>query len=580
MNISFVCIARTAAGRHELSRRGREAIKYGQSIFGESTDHSFESESVFAFNADRMNGTWTVPTWLETKNGIFGFSQPPLPIHTVVSADSWHGEVERRVLKHEFDQFAMNHFGFRISPADRVEVWTDIVGFGRCYIVQNEDFVAFSNHIGVLSFFTDGVTIDDEAVGKFAVFGWFAGDSTPFNEVRRVPSATLMSVEPDGKISTRKYSAASDLVGQRDQAVDFEPTINQSRILAKNLDNLSVRTPTIYLSGGQDSRMTAGLWLSGGSSANVVTLGTLEPEVQIAEQLLQLLASTIDLEKQGVLHRVRHPSPSGVTMDIEDRLERAFEMWDGDAAPTNIKSNVKVPSGSAALAIGGVNGEITHGYYYSKPGAIELISGLEHPLRRMERVYGGTLPTDFSKVTLREFLDSEYDASIASGQPGLASLDLFYLREKLRRWSNQTLNSTSPILLGTPAYIRAAFDLTVQEKVDKVAPKSIAKMAVPAWDGIGYYKASVGESKVANKKGLRTWLIDKDYLYDRLGTPEIWDRFLRRETIDKYLGMVETGDAGGTHEAAFNRAIWIDYLPKHTARLNRLRSAVESGAVR
>ena len=34
--------------------------------------------------------------------------------------------------------------------------------------------------------------------------------------------------------------------------------------VSKNFDNLSVRTATVYLSGGRVSRMTAGLWLSGG----------------------------------------------------------------------------------------------------------------------------------------------------------------------------------------------------------------------------------------------------------------------------------------------------------------------------
>ncbi|MGQ1836899.1 hypothetical protein ACT4S2_00385 [Kocuria turfanensis] len=571
MNINFICVAKSDKGRRNLRTLTDAALAYAMEVFGPGEDRVVRTDSLVAFNADRMGRTWTVPTWLEHESGTYGFSQPPIPVNTVVTTQTWADEVVRLVDGREkLDEFVINHFGYHLRRDSSSVIWTDVLGFGRCYIVENDDFTAVSNHIGMLSFFLEGeVKLDETAIAQFASFGWFAADTTPFLGIRRVPAATRISISPRGETRHSRYLPLAELIGDRGPCVDFEPTVAQTRTVAKNLDNLSHRTPTVYLSGGQDSRMTAGLWLTGGSSANVVTLGVLEREVEIAKQLLESLSESIDFDRQGVTHRVTEPSPTSVTMDIEERLQNAFKMWDGDAAPTKIKTNVNIPSGGASLAIGGTNGEITHGYFYSRPGVKEQIEKLPHPLKRLERVYSGVVPTESAYSVLPAFFDAEYEEIRNAGQPGLASLDVFYLREKLRRWHNQSLSGTSPVVLGSTAYIRAAFDLTVQQRIDKLAPKTIAKMAVPEWDGVPYYKATVGEGKVANRKGLRTWHIDKDYLYAHLGEPSIWHHYLRKERIDSFLKLVEEGEAVGSHESWFNRAIWIDYLPTHATALNR-----------
>lgn len=570
MNINLVCVAKTNKGRQQLSERSGMAINYLQGIFGETGGHIYEQDHVVLYNSDRQ-GTWSVPTWLSTSKGILSFSQPPLPVNQEVDSQSWANVVQKIVVDQgRFDLFAINHFGSWLSPQGELVIWTDFLGFGRCYIVETEDHLAISNHIGALAYFAgEPLTLDDQAIGNFSIFGWFSATSTPYTQIRRVSARARIRVDRHGHVEHGSYLDLKDLVGARDGQVNFEDTIDQTRTLAQNLGHLSVGVPTVYLSGGQDSRMTAGLWLTGGNSANVVTLGTLQPEVDIAEQLLALLSETVDLEAQGVSHRITRPTPSSVTMPLDERLKVAFSMWDGDAAPTNMKTNVRVPNGRARLSIGGTNGEITHGYFYSRPGLADAILRLDHPLKRLETVYGGKVPTAHSKSGLIEFFNDQYEDAAKAGQSGLGSLDVFYLNEKLRRWHNQSLNTSSTVLLGTPAYVRAAFDLTIQEKIDKVAPKTIARLAVPQWNGVRYYKAVAGESKVANVQGLRTWNIDREYFYEQLDNPQIWDTYLSPDLIGQYRDMVDAGEAVGSHESWFNRAIWIDYIPSHMQELNR-----------
>ena len=152
-------------------------------------------------------------------------------------------------------------------------------------------------------------------------------------------------------------------------------------------------------------------------------------------------------------------------------------------------------------------------------------------------------------------------------------MDVYYFREKLRRWHNQSLSNTSVVLLGSSEYIRMAFDLSVEERIDKRAPKEIARRAVPQWDGVPYYKATKDESKIATKKGLRTWSTDTEVFNAVLDEPRIWDRYLRREQLEAFRQLIPTGEAFASHESWLNRAIWIDSIDEHRQRLNQRTAA-------
>lgn len=575
MNTNIVAVAKRPDAVEETRRRMSAAIDYVKEIFGSAQDHELQRGLTSAYNADRMARTWTVPTWFEVDGFQYGVNQPPIPSDVRVGPAELPAVVHDRVNgAGRPSSFLMNHWGYSVAPDGAVRVWTDLVGFGRAYVVETDDRIVVSNHIGALAFFLDGpLEIDDRGVGMFANFGWFTEEHSPYLGIRRLPRATMLDVDAEGRISRSEYETLNELTGERDQPADFDAVVDESRTAAWNIDALSSPIATVYLSGGQDSRMTAGLWLSGGAQAKVTTLGTLPKETEIAQDLMQRLGRVTDLAAQGVAHRIVEPTSSEVTMSLPERLSNAHLMWDGDAAPTNMKRNLRVAGPGGALSIGGTNGEITHGYFYSRPGLRERIEGLPHPLKQLNRVYPGTATTAAVREQLEDFFDAEYEAIAAGGSPGLQSLDVYYFREKLRRWHNQSLTTTSVVLLGSHAYIRMAFDLTIPERIEKRAPKEIARRAVPQWDGLPYYKATKDESQIATRKGLRTWSIDTEVFNEVLDAPRIWSRYLSWEQLESFRRLIPEGKAFASHESWLNRAIWIDSIDEHRQRLNQRTAA-------
>ncbi|WP_144943456.1 hypothetical protein [Kocuria salsicia] len=570
MNINLIAMAKQESAAEKVASLTGHAVAYAKDIFGTAQDHLEQRGRVWIYNADRMARTWRPPTWFTAQGVQYGVSQPPVPTDQETSAEELPNIVHDRVWGQSTPRgLLMNHWGYGVHADGRARVWTDLVGFGRCYVVETAEIIAVSNHIGVLAFFLGRpLEIDDKAVALFCNFGWFTADTTPFRGVNRVPRATFIDLFADGSVKKSVYLPLAELVGEREAEPDFDAVVQASRLAARNLDQLSIRTPTVYLSGGQDSRMTAGLWLSGGSAANVMTMGTLEQEAHIATELMSKLGNERSLAANGVVHKITEPKPSGITMTLEDRLSTAHKMWDGDAAPTNMKRDLRVPTGAAALTIGGTNGEITHGYFYSKPGQLELIQRLEHPLKRLGQVFAARNGTALVRDQLDHFFEHEYEVISSAGSPGIPSTDVFYFREKLRRWHNQSLNTSSVVLLGSEAYIRMAFDLSIEQRIEKVAPKTIARTAVPAWDGVPYYKATVGEAKVATSKGLRIWLTDPELFNEVLDHPRIWDRYLDRAKITAFRELIPQGEAVGSHESWFNRALWVDSLDLHREQLH------------
>ncbi|GAA4283360.1 hypothetical protein GCM10022261_08910 [Brevibacterium daeguense] len=521
------------------------------------------------FNADRMQGAWKTPTWFAENSEVIAVSQPPIPVDADYTPEQYWSGVSTMVRNGSFDRLLPNHFGIHRRPDGSVRVWADYLGIGRCYYVINDDFVAASNHIGILTHFLEGpVEVNGDAVGRYVHAGWFTLEDSPIRGIRRLREASCIDVAADGTVDFREHTDLTDLVGARPGKPDYEHVLEQTRTIARNLDALSVRTPAVYLSGGRDSRMTAAVWLSGGSDARVVTLGTLEAEAEIAQELMDIYKGS-ERPGQEIRHDITFPSHSTITMTLAERLENAFAMWDGDAAPTNIKSNVRIPKGSAGLSIGGVGGEIMHGYYYHRPGDYERIEKLPHPVAYAARSFRGAVTSDRASKAMEGFFDHIYERAKRHGRPDIASLDYLYLTEKFRRWGNQALGSMSAIMLSGPAYVRACFDLEPAERVEKRFPHEVVSRAIPAWAGVRYYKAHVADSRKSMAKKLATFDTDPEYFFNVFENPRAWPEYFNVEKIDGFLDIVRRGEALPFHESWLNRAVWVDYLDSHVAKLNR-----------
>lgn len=568
MNVNFISIALDPGVRDMHERRFAAACHYVTKLFDVEKPKVSATSDIGIYNADRMGGTWRPSSWISAGEEIISFSQPPIPVDEEVTLDRYADHVADLVATRAFDSLLPNYFGLHKRSDESVTVWADTLGLGRCYYVWNDRFFAASNHIGVLSFFLDGeVEVDEGAVAKFASGGWFMEDDSPYKGIKRLRESSQIDITADKRVKISEYGDFASLVSTREAEPDYEAAVAQLSTAAANLGHLSVGIPSVYLSGGRDSRMTAGLWLSSGSDANVMTLGTLPEEARIAQELVERFRPR---EGQEVNHKITIPQGSEVTQSIEERVSLAFAMWDGDGAPTNIKRNLTVPNGRGALSIGGVGGEIMHGYYYSRPGAIEQGRAMDNPILLARRAYDNAVLTDICGPIVDGLFERSASLARSRGITDITASDHLYLTEKFRRWGNQALGSGSAILLSAPAYVRACFDLTPEDRVIKKFPEVIVDMVIPEWRGADFYKAVRDDSKSLMRRGLTTFETDREGFMAYFEGEQNWTKFLKEDGIKRMVEALPTEEALPVHESRANQAIWIENIYRNAQRLQQL----------
>lgn len=569
MNINFVCVARTADAERRLEKLFHSAIDEAERIFPNSEGSRWLDGNMGIYNANGVTGTWIPPTWYQSGSDLIAVSQPPIPVDAVCQPHNYWALTAESVRRGKFSSFLPNHFGIVKRGSSNVKIWSDTLGIGRCYYVWNSEFIAASNHIGILAYFLqEPVQLDVEAVSRYAHTEWFTFNDSPIKGISRLGPGSVIDVQSSGAAEVYEYHELQDLVGERDQAPDIPAVVNELRTVARNLDNLTVRTPSVMLSGGRDSRMTASIWLSSGNRARVVTMGTLEAEAETAEVLMEQFLNNPDRHKD-VQHVIVQRKAASITMSLPDRLERAFSMWDGDAAPINLRTNIAIPSGKAALSIGGAGGEITHGYYYGHLKSFDPATVGTNPMEHARRNYRMNSVSEFAGRSMRDYFEIMYEKSRRDSRTDIRALDYLYLNEKFRRWGNQALGSTSAILLSSPAHVRASFDLSPEGHIGKALPTALVDHAIPSWSKVPYYKANRADSKASMRKRLSTFDTDPEYFFSALHDSEVWPQYLAASGVNQALSLVESGDAAPSHESLLNRAIWIDYMKRHVEELGR-----------
>lgn len=486
MNILTVVIAHDNQAAASLESRLQKSMGVAAAASGEdlSSFASRRSGAVSVYCSQPVSPVWKEGPWVARDDELVAFSMPPAPMTGTLSGGSWGSYVRQNLLDtFSPSDFAPNYFGCRVRGTD-VDVWTDHLGMGRCYTVTNSKYSAFSNHIGALvPFLLEKPSVDETALARFAAFGWYTEDSTPITEVKRVPAAQVYTFSK-GTVETSTYLDLEELyVGGGEP--DFGGAAAEMMNLNSNLSQMANIAPTVFLSGGRDSRMTCGTWIGGGGQGSVVTYGDLEEEAMIASELMSIFDNTRRAPDQKVTHDVRARPAAGSTelRPLGHRIRTAFTMWDGDAAPVKLRGNVG-PSRARRFSVSGIGGEITHGYFYGKPGMIDRIRALPGPLDRLQQVFQRK---NYLAEGAFEALDGFFEAKEAEyrsiGLSDFRLLDYFYLEEKLRRWSPQTTNTISPVPLCTIGYQRLAFRLSLEQQIDVEAPLKIADAAIPGWGG-------------------------------------------------------------------------------------------------
>mgnify|MGYP002711991302 CR=1 FL=1 len=568
MNINFVCV-RLKDNVESFERRRDAAIDLVRQVAPSENPFYYSDSRVAIYNSNVTDSAWSESPVYRAGATIISFSQPPIPIDIELhNSRAYWDEISNVVASEQYHRLLAGSFGISLQQGN-VRVWTDYLGLGRCFYLQNEEFFAASNHLGALTkFATSKLQVDEEALGGFAAVGFYFNDLSPVKGIRHLGKSQLISVDRDGSITKRNYFDLTTLVSPDPEGVSIDETLAELQTVARNTDLLSKETCTVALSGGRDSRMTAAIWLSAGCDADVRTIGTLEGEATIAKELM--LRYPEASRSNSVTHRISYPDLKPVSMPFGDRIENAFSLWDGDANPKVLDSAVRFTR-PKRVSIGGMGGEICHGYYYLRPGQLEKLAKNVDPLSEIERRFTKRAISDKSREAVSLAVRQTAGEATAHGIHGVERTDYFYLVQKFIRWPRQKTNFASAVFLSSPSFIRASFRIKPKERVEKKLVTDLVAAAIPAWVDVPTYKASSEDLKVYGSAKALSFQKDPEDFWRIFNNADRWQPYFDTSRFEEFIELALADQGLPIHQSWFHTAIWIDETQRHIERLERDR---------
>lgn len=534
-----------------------------------------------AANHDRLGvSTWrpsddtpVMPRWHETRSravvlphapigavNLTGTSTPSVLMLRLVRALDRNPSRMVRDIAAPFCLIALDRRRRRLSLAN------DAFGMTRLYELRSgTGLVCWSNRPAALLAFTrQSARMNEEAWQLFAACGWFMGSSSPLAGVTRVPPSTLISVRADAKPRVSSTAGLAAWTQVRPQTVDFETAADGMRQYFSELSALTSGPYRVMLSGGRDSRAVAAAAIAADLPATYLTLGPIVGEIDTARRLMSLI-------DRPFKHDVSTPKPSTQTRSLYDRIRGLHQIFDGDFTPIKMNSPPKA-TGSPTITLVGAGGEIAHANYY---GSIERLARLEAkgPRAGVEHLdrYFRSLPGshaagyDLIRATLEEW----YVQAGTLGIEGPAYLDFFYLVERFRRWAPAAHTLGSYPSFGSPAFIRAAFDLAPAERVGNRLHSRIIAELVPAWSNVPYYKAAASERDYKSESRLRIWQDAAAGEVDELLADETaWGDVFDTETVRNLWETAKGEGLPNRFEAIFQRVLWRRIFEDHMCDFN------------
>jgi hypothetical protein len=476
--------------------------------------------------------------------------------------------------------------GERQGGGGRLTIVNDFAGAGRIYELRFEagegDFAeggwVWSNRLGALPVFAgQRPQADPHAWALFAAAGWFIADATPIAGAVKVPPGTAVVVEDVGggagaatTVTHHATNAAGELVHPHEVyfrgAVD--EAANQGIALARDLADLFDAPPTVDLSGGRDSRISAAAAVAAEIDCRFTT-GDQEPgEVEIAKRL-------VDLAPRRIEHLITRPE-TDPDDDLRERVRDIHLVHDGMRNPQEIRRPMPLPLPlePAQPTMSGHGGEIAHGFYYPSPKKLAEVSehgdaGAAERLEQAARQKHGAA----RRSAYRAYRE-EVERALAEGRrhglvgPGL--LDYFYLVHRLAYRSGLGARSARYSACTTPAFVRAAFDLSPEQRLDgKLHTELIVRLA-PEWARVPFFEPDdagplpqIHRARIWEKPG------HAETVEEMIETGRAWRALFRRRAVRKAWSEAREGKGHQHWEAVFNRIVWREGFEDHLAELAR-----------
>ena len=189
--------------------------------------------------------------------------------------------------------------------------------------------------------------------------------------------------------------------------------------------------------------------------------------------------------------------------------------------------------------------------------------GPEGPAWRLRRFFGTALK--FVRPDVDALVREEIDAALSEGRDhgldGPDLLDYFNCTDHFPNWSNFAGSASAYSALTTPAFGRAAFDTTPEERRRNVLHRTVTGLLVPSWREIPYFEPS-GRPQRARP---RIWQRPNDAAaFERILADEsTWGAMFEPDRIRELWAEVKRGDGRMAQEKLFERIVFRATFEEH-----------------
>lgn len=459
--------------------------------------------------------------------------------------------------------------------AEKLVIVNDVLAAGRLYEMQTADGRIWSNRLGALCLFA-GVAPEADAVGWaiHAASGWFLGGATPFRGATKVPAGTAIVIGRSGRgarVSHQATRALSELVaprGWRARRSADQPAqaAEQSVALARSIHSIWSVAPTVNLSGGRDSRISAAGTIVAGVEAQYRTMDISPGEADVVKALIAAAPTQ-------VAHQVTRPEHDAPSDGLEDRIGSLHLIHDGVANPmAALQSSPSLPQRQRpAPLISGHGGELGHGFYYSKRSTLRELrrGGRKALVKRLERSgrqhHSAALPDAYNAHL------AEVERTLTEGEgyglSGPTLLDYYYLAERLPFRAGLGARNDRYSACVTPAFIRGCFDLSPRERLAAKFHRAVMARLIPDWNRIPFFAAEGGRMRPMNRSRIWEKGDHAEELERMLDRSDLWEHAFDQGRVNAMWTEARAGRGHSHFESIFMRIAWRVQFEEHLETL-------------
>lgn len=451
--------------------------------------------------------------------------------------------------------------------AGRLVVANDAIGAARVYELESGPVHVWSNRPGALCLFTGTIPrADSRGWLVLAAASWFLADASPIDGVRRVGPGTVVEANASGVRASRTDAAGSFVEPRpRDDGL-AEEAAAQARAQADSAALLWPGRADVDLSGGRDSRLAAAAVVAAGTPARFLTSDATPGEADVAAELIG--AAPVEME-----HRIRKTKAGSATpgTPLLERARNLHLLHDGVRHPQKLRGKMTLPRPRPSSAtFSGHGGEIAHGFFYKNRKQLRHLRRkddrlVQRVMRFFTKDHEAAVPEAYAEA--ERVIRSTMDAGREHGLKGPVLLDWFYLVDRFAHRSGIATDSERVSVFATPAFIRASFALSPEERLEASLHREVIGQLVPQWRDISFFQAE--QRRMPTIRRQRLWEVPDDaaiveeILAGGGSWTEIYDPARAREA------WRELRDGGGSAkwEGIFEGIVYRQTFDDHLARL-------------